>query len=90
MGRNHTGRRRLPPRRRRAALVRAGGLCEVCRAPATDVHHRKHLEHGGTHDLDNLVALCEACHLRAHGHQVRAPDARTEAWDALIDKMIRD
>jgi 5-methylcytosine-specific restriction protein A len=42
-------------------------LCERCEAgglitPAREVHHVKPLSEGGTHDEDNLMALCSSCH----------------------------
>ena len=30
--------------------------------PAEEVHHILPLADGGTHDDDNLMALCESCH----------------------------
>jgi 5-methylcytosine-specific restriction protein A len=29
---------------------------------ATEVHHIRPLSRGGTHDEDNLMALCKPCH----------------------------
>ncbi len=42
-------------------------LCEMCLknnkiTPATEVHHIRPLSRGGTHDEDNLMALCKPCH----------------------------
>ena len=42
-------------------------LCEMClknhkTTPATEVHHIRPLSRGGTHDEDNLMALCKPCH----------------------------
>jgi len=42
-------------------------LCERCEqdgrlTPAQEVHHIKPLSEGGTHDSDNLMALCSSCH----------------------------
>jgi len=31
---------------------------------ATEVHHIKALRDGGTHNQDNLIALCRGCHSR--------------------------
>ena len=44
-------------------------LCEVCRregriTAAQEVHHIIPLAEGGTHDEDNLMALCKSCHSR--------------------------
>lgn len=37
-------------------------VCELCGKPAELVHHRKPVKLGGTHEPENLVALCNACH----------------------------
>lgn len=38
-------------------------LCERCQALATDVHHKQALQDGGNPwSMDNLEALCHACH----------------------------
>ena len=42
-------------------------LCKMClknhkTTPATEVHHIRPLSRGGTHDEDNLMALCKPCH----------------------------
>lgn len=42
-------------------------LCEMCKkqgrlTPAEEVHHIIPLPRGGTHDDDNLMSLCKACH----------------------------
>jgi 5-methylcytosine-specific restriction endonuclease McrA len=53
-------------------LERAGGLCEGCRqAPAVQVHHLTY-KHLGNELLWELVAVCDACHERAH-REVKHP-----------------
>ena len=44
-------------------------LCEECKkngrlTPATEVHHILPINHGGTHEEANLMALCKPCHSR--------------------------
>ncbi len=56
-------------RKIRALFLAAHPLCEMCRkagrfTEATEVHHILPLAHGGTHDEENLMALCKACHSR--------------------------
>jgi 5-methylcytosine-specific restriction enzyme A len=46
-------------------------VCELCRQegrmiPATLVHHIKNIKEGGTHDEENLMALCNSCHSHLH------------------------
>lgn len=56
-------------KRIRDRFIKAHPLCEECRkqgrlTPAAEVHHILPLSDGGTHDYDNLMALCKACHSR--------------------------
>ena len=51
----------------RARFLAAHPLCAECMAhgrttPASEVHHILPLSRGGTHDEDNLMALCKPCH----------------------------
>lgn len=40
-------------------------LCEKCQRPATDVDHKISINSGGSAlDLENIQALCHACHSR--------------------------
>lgn len=53
----------------RRNYIKAHPLCEVCRregryTEAREVHHIIPLADGGTHDSDNLMALCKPCHSR--------------------------
>ena len=52
----------------------ANPLCEICSAagrltPAESVHHIRKVADGGTHNWDNLQALCNVCHARVHAEQ---------------------
>jgi hypothetical protein len=40
--------------------------CEVCGSKAVDVHHI-HGRGKGKDTIQNLMALCRLCHLKAHG-----------------------
>jgi len=62
-------RQEIPPATRRKVEHRDQGRCQVpgCQSHANlDIHHIKHREHGGTHELSNLTTLCEAHHLAHH------------------------
>jgi len=68
-GRDPETRKRYDTRwtRIRAAFLREHPLCEECAkagrmVPAREVHHVKPLSDGGTHDTENLMALCKSCH----------------------------
>ena len=46
-------------------------FCELCFArgiivETEEIHHKKHLSEGGTHDRENLIALCKSCHSTIH------------------------
>ena len=62
----------IPARNEAIVKTRSGGVCESCgERPAANVHHRKYLSRGGTHDVHNLIHLCgmgnvTGCHGRAH------------------------
>ncbi len=56
-------------RKIRKAFLTAHPLCEECKkqgkfTPAEEVHHITPLSEGGTHDYENLMALCKSCHSR--------------------------
>lgn len=49
-------------------------LCEECLkhgiyTPTEEIHHKLPLSQGGTHDRDNLMALCKSCHARIHAER---------------------
>ena len=49
-------------------------FCELCFqrgiiVPVEEVHHKKPLSEGGTHDRSNLIALCKSCHSRIHAER---------------------
>ncbi|OGR08032.1 MAG: hypothetical protein A2511_17535 [Deltaproteobacteria bacterium RIFOXYD12_FULL_50_9] len=58
-------------------LVRATGVCEVCRKPAPfrrakdsspylEVHHKIQLADNGEDTVENAIAVCPNCHRQAH------------------------
>jgi len=59
----------IPPATRRFVNRRDHGRCRVpgCRAASNlDVHHIVPREKGGTHEVENLITLCESHHLAHH------------------------
>lgn len=52
---------------RKMAYERDDGLCVLCGAMATEVHHIKFRSRGGKSNLSNLACLCRECHANAHG-----------------------
>lgn len=61
-------------KRIRDSYAAAHPLCEEClkagRYTATEeIHHRLPLSQGGTHDRENLMALCKSCHAKVHAER---------------------
>jgi 5-methylcytosine-specific restriction endonuclease McrA len=61
---------------RMRALVRDGFQCQhpgcdETRLRYLEVHHRVERQHGGTHDLANLLTLCQEHHAAHHPHLAR-------------------
>lgn len=58
-------------KRIRDSYAAAHPLCERCLengvyTPTEQIHHVKPLSQGGTHDRENLMALCTSCHAKIH------------------------
>lgn len=58
-------------KRIRDSYAAAHPLCERCLengvyTPTEQIHHIKPLSQGGTHDRENLMALCKSCHAKIH------------------------
>ena len=61
-------------KRIRDKYVQEHPFCEMCFergiiVPVEEVHHKKPLSEGGTHDRSNLIALCKSCHSRIHAER---------------------
>ena len=61
-------------KRIRDAYVQQHPVCELCqrdgRLVATEeVHHKVPLAEGGTHNRNNLISLCKACHAKIHAER---------------------
>ena len=61
----------LYARTRKWAYERDKGLCVLCGAMATEVHHIEFRSHGGLSNLNNLACLCRDCHTKAHGSDAK-------------------
>ena len=75
-GRNKDSKRRYGRawKRIRDKYVSQHPFCELCYekgilVETEEVHHKKKLSDGGTHDRDNLIALCKLCHSKIHAQQ---------------------
>lgn len=58
-------------RMRKVVYERDNGLCVLCGAQATEVHHIVFRSQLGTNSINNLACLCRACHEMAHGVQAK-------------------
>ncbi len=59
----------IPPKKRRAALIRSGHRCETPGCDRTrflEVHHRRPRSQGGGNEPANLQVLCSGCHQLVH------------------------
>ena len=56
----------VPSKTVQELMKRQEGLCAECGDPLSkyDVHHKKAVAMGGTNDIDNLMAVCRACHAK--------------------------
>jgi len=70
--------------------------CEVCKAPAEDVHHI-HGRGKGKDIINNLIAVCRDCHNKAHSSKDRMSPAEFQAihdeflkkhWEILAELKI--
>jgi hypothetical protein len=51
--------------KKKFVAARQRWVCDSCKRTLThtyEIDHRVRLEHGGSNDVDNLVALCRECH----------------------------
>ena len=60
-------------------MERAGARCErcglgVCIAGRLDLHHKRSRSQGGTHEAENLAALCRLCHDDLHAGRAADSD----------------
>lgn len=70
----------LYARTRKWAYERDKGLCVLCGAMATEVHHIEFRSHGGLSNLSNLACLCRYCHENlAHGVFAKETKRKLEA-----------
>ena len=71
--RNKSNKRRYGRawKRIRDKYVSLHPFCEICYSNGVlvateEVHHKKPLSEGGTHERENLISLCKSCHSRVH------------------------
>ncbi len=71
MSKRKRAKRHIPREVLEALFERAGGLCETCQQPpdfrGLAPHHIIFKSHGGTDDLENLLASCGKHHSAKHG-----------------------
>lgn len=72
---------------RMRCLVRDNFQCQAIDCTETrlrflQVHHKQWRVHGGTHDLNNLITLCQVHHVEQHPHLRTHLTASTPVLDA--------
>lgn len=59
---------------RQRVIQRDENECQKCglklKRDRKTIHHIIPVEKGGTNQLDNLILLCESCHLKVHGKEI--------------------
>ena len=63
---------------RKQVYERDNYTCRLCRAKDVKLyaHHIVSKSKGGSDNLENLVSLCEECHIKQHPHLQRQRDKR--------------
>lgn len=83
MSRRNVYGRRAWRRARAAVLRREGGRCKLCgHAGRLEIHHLDPLwrSSGNPFDVERLVAICRACHFRAHGKSAHGAVVGADEW----------
>lgn len=75
-------RNEFSKRIRKEIFDRDDGLCRVCRAPATQVHHVKYRSAGGRGVFTNGLSLCQKCHEDIHANRDKA-----DFWRNIFAEM---
>ena len=76
---------------REFVILRDHNECQVCGAPAEEVHHIKHITPDNVNDVnitmnpDNLVSLCKACHFEKHRGEHGKGREQEEAYPYQFD-----
>lgn len=54
-------------RKRAIVLKRDNFKCQICGAPATQVHHKKYYKNAlGKEHIEHLISVCNKCHKTCH------------------------
>lgn len=66
--------------------------CEMCGKTAVDIHHIVARGMGGSNErdhIDNLMALCRACHVEYGDKTKYRAMLRMRHWDVMIERGIK-
>ena len=87
-GRDYQQSNRLDENLRIATLIRDGYQCTQCgkRNTRLDAHHIIYREDGGKDTIDNLITLCQACHLKVHQGKLKLD---TSGISGFFDKIAQ-
>jgi len=53
---------------RESVVDRDYGTCQICGQRAEQVHHILYKSYGGNDNAQNLICLCNECHLEVHSN----------------------
>ena len=53
---------------RQSVMERDNGQCQLCNKQATQLHHILFKSYGGADISQNLISLCNECHIKVHSH----------------------
>ena len=53
---------------RESVITRDKELCQICGKKATQLHHILYKSYGGADISQNLICLCNECHLEVHSY----------------------
>jgi len=68
---------------RKKMIAKHGNCCMNCGYPGgfIEMHHIDPVSNGGDHIADNVILLCEKCHMEAHGwNKKNYIDKNRENW----------
>ena len=76
---------------REFVLLRDHHACQLCGAPAEEVHHIRHITPDNVNDVNitmnpaNLISLCKACHFGEHRGEHGKGREKEEAYPYRFD-----
>jgi hypothetical protein len=67
------------------AIERTNGKCAICGIDYREVHH---INPNAGHELNNLVALCHRCHLKAHNGAYTSAHGLNQEFIKIFESLV--